>query len=191
MPEIATMQHDWHDRQADVIGLRISNTTTESSEKHADWNVPHSPDRKEFISDGYWGMTRRYRLFEHSWLAKPSERFEIQRPIFDFRDILFSFCRRVPNTVADDAREFANKHGLWHHLILAHLKVFQFFPKPRNLKTVLTIDPESDESWLSVKFVTEGSLDDIIAARKKYRRFWVRNVPVTKRLMIRLMYDID
>ena len=60
----------------------------------------------------------------------------------------------------------------------------------RDFQVEFVVDPESDESWLSVRFVTEGSVPDMLTAWKRYRRSWVRNVPVTKRLMIRLMYDI-
>ena len=256
MPEIATMQHDLHDRQANVIGLRISNTTTESSERHTNWNavrrdafrqvvLPDGSHRlarsrsspREYISDGHWETSTGYGLLEESSLAKPTKKPGVAYSIIDFQDLLLSFsdithvrqieeigtgitrgevhtsvvkllwhycapCTQeesryrwlfdiLSHTIPDDAREFVDRHGLWHHLDLAHSKAIEFFPKPRNIKTVLVADPESDESWLSVRFVTEGSLDDIIAARKKYRQFWVRNVPVTKRLMIRLMYDID
>ena len=51
--------------------------------------------------------------------------------------------------------------------------------------------PDSDEEWLSVRFTTEGSLEDIAVAWEKYRSFWVQNVPVGKRLMITLMPDIE
>lgn len=106
----------------------------------------------------------------------------------DFRYLLTDYLTRV---IPIDVQVFAFRHGLIQYLTESYLKVAEFFPNPRNLKTEFVTDPESDESWLSVRFVTEGSLDDITAARKKYRRFWVSNVPVSKRLMIRLMYDID
>ncbi len=101
------------------------------------------------------------------------------------------WAKAIGYAIPDDVLAFALRNGLLKYLDLAHKKVNEFFPNPRNLKTEFVTDPECDESWLSVRFITEGSLDDITAARKKYRRFWVRNVPVTKRLMIRLMYDID
>lgn len=86
---------------------------------------------------------------------------------------------------------FADKYHLWVELGLCHGLILRYFPDVRDMRAILVNDPESDESWLSVRFVTEGSLDEITAARKKYRKFWVRNIPVEKRHLIRLMYDIE
>jgi len=91
---------------------------------------------------------------------------------------------------SDDVCRFLKEHQLEEYLHYAIHLVQGSFSVARDLQVEFVVDPECDESWLSIRFVTEGSLDDIIAARKRYRRFWVRNVPVTKRLMIRLMYDI-
>jgi len=90
-----------------------------------------------------------------------------------------------------DVQKFAVEHGLLSYLELAYKKVKEFYTNPMGLRTEFVIDPESDEEWLSVRFTTEGSLETIRAAHDKYRNFWVRNVPVDKRLKITLMYDIE
>jgi len=86
--------------------------------------------------------------------------------------------------------EFINKHALQEHLNFAYSCIHRFFPNPRNLKTVLSTDPCCDESWLSIRFDTEGSFDELERARETYHQLWRENVPAASRFRIRLMYNI-
>jgi len=216
MADEMTQQAAWYTPQPIIFEKLRSNTTTESSMsriKTALWGgflEWKSWEKSEVKSEAQYSMSdsqviriwRRNRVQSSLIFAdepqapKKTEGIEsltwFSHRIFDPDETdELRLIGVLSESMDDNARELADAQSLWHFLALACRKVCEFFPNPKCQRIVYVADPEDDESWLSMRIATSGSLEDICVARKQYRQFWVRNVPIEARQMIRLMYDIN
>jgi len=96
---------------------------------------------------------------------------------------------RVP-ILPENLHVFAEKYGLWSHLVAAMRLLNDCFPAAISGCLKLEHDPETEEEWLVIEFEIGGEIEDILNSYDHYTDLWVSSVPWPEREKIRLSYIV-
>jgi len=88
-----------------------------------------------------------------------------------------------------EAIDFAAQHCLMSTIETAMRWIREIFICKME-RIVLIHDPESGESWLSIRFTVNMNVEQLERARNVYHYLFAKNVSPSKRFLVRIMYDI-
>jgi hypothetical protein len=88
-----------------------------------------------------------------------------------------------------DAEDFCRKNGLERYLEIAVELAEECF-QTLAMSLSFVEDPECDDRWITLRLDVRGTVESVVAAKKRYSSEWVSRVLWPERFMIRLSLNI-
>lgn len=89
---------------------------------------------------------------------------------------------------ASEVRAFCVSHGLVHAGD-ATVRLAKEVYRPLAVRASVEGDPEGSSEWLVVDVDIQATVEDALEANRRFTNRWIKLLPVSKRLLMRVLYN--